>query len=677
MKNSIFIFLSLIFMNTSIVLAQDECDYSPGSKAAKLIEKAENKKKYDADKRKEFYRDALEEDESCLPCLLELGSSSFKSAKHSGASFSEAENYLERLSDKCENYHSEVYYFLGAIHYADHEYEDALLYFEKFLRFPDEDPSKFNRNYDKKYAEVEEALPYVSFYNEFYGDEIDFSPRVVEGVCSSGDEYLPMISPDNELMFYTRKYSHKAKGDYVARMVEEFTMSRREDINAIFDSGEALPPPFNQGDNYGGATISINNKEMYITKKNPVGSNPENFDIYKTTFERYTNEKGQIAYKWSELELLGPNVNTENGWEAQPSLSADGNELYFATVRPECIPNKNGEPSTDIFVSLRSSDGTWQAAQSLGSIINTSGNDKAPFMHSDSKTLYFASTGQMGVGGYDLFFSKLSDDGEWTEPKNLGHPICTPEDEHGLVVSTDGAVAYFASKGRRGPGGFDVLSFELPEKARPEKVVLLKGELTDDQGEPVDDARIELKYAQSKEVEQVEIDPDDGKYATIVNVERNEDVILTVKGEDVAFNSRLVAKKDEKVQPAVVKIDMEASEVKENKAFIINDIYYTTNSADIDEASKAILDEFAEYLKEKTSLYIEIGGHTDDIGADADNLALSMDRAFEVKGYLESKGIAGKRITAKGYGETKPFVPNDSPLNRAKNRRTEFTVIRR
>ena len=675
MKNTILLFFCLTTVEFSgTLLAQEECEYEASDKVAKLLEKAEDKKKYDADKRKEFYLDALEEDENCLPCLMEMGSNSFKSSKHSGSSFNESERLLEKLIEVCSEYHSEPYYFLGAINYANHKYEKALTYFNKFLHFPDDDPSKFEKNYEKLYEEVEGAMPFVEFYKEFYSDEIDIKPRVVTGVSSTGDEYLPMISPDNELMFYTRKYSKKAKGDYVAKLVEEFTMSRREDINADFDEGDPLPAPFNFGDNYGGSTISINNKEMYITKKNPVADNPENFDIYLSHFEKVTDKNGKTNYQWSSLELLGPNVNTPDGWEAQPSLSADGNQLYFATVRPGCISNKQDEPSTDIFMSERQSDGSWGMAQSLGPEINTAGNDKAPFMHSDSKTLYFASTGRLGAGGYDIFFTRMDSSGVWSNPKNIGHPINTDADEHGLIVSTDGAVAYYASKSQRGVGGFDIISFEMPEKARPEKVILLKGEVKDENGEAVQNAKIELKYAQSKKVEEIEVDADDGKYAAIVNVDKGEDVLLTVKGEDIAFNSRLVAKKSDKIQPAVIKLDMKAAEIKAEKPFPINDIFYSTNSADIDPSSMLILDEFAAYLVSTPRLYIEIGGHTDDVGAEENNLALSMDRAFEVKGYLQSHGVEGKRITAKGYGETRPMFPNDNDINRALNRRTEFVV---
>jgi len=660
---------------TIISFAQEDCEFVPSEKVQKLLDQSEDKKKYDNNKRKEFLESALELDENCLPCMHKMGVTAFKSAKHSGSSFSQAESLLELLVEKCPEYHSDPYYYLGAIKYASSEYADAKKYFEKYLHFPDDDESKFYKDYDKNYAEVNEALPFVNFYQEFYGQEIDFNPKIVSGVSSKGDEYLPTLSPDNELMFYTRKYEKKAKGDIVARWVEEFTMSNRIDINTAFDGGEPLPRPFNLGDNYGGATISLNNKEMFITKKNPVGSNPDNFDLYVTSFRKeYDDKEAREIFKWSELEDVGPNINTDDGWEAQPSLSADGNMLFFATIRPACIPLADGSPSTDIFVSERGSDGKFGPAKSIGTIINTAGHEKAPFMHSDSKTLYFASTGHLGGGGYDIFYAKMNDDGTWTTPKNIGSPINTEQDEHGLIVSTDGALAYYATRGLSGTLGFDIASFEMPEKAKPDKVLLVKGEVKNESGEAVKDAKVEIKYAQSKEITEIEIDKDDGKYAAVINLSKAEDVILNVSGENVAFNSRIISRKEDTEAPVVMKLDMKTEEIAANKPFVINDIFYTTNSADFDEASGLILNEFADYLKVHPSLYIEIRGHTDDVGADETNLALSMDRAFEVKGYLESKGVEGKRITAKGMGETMPVADNATPEGRARNRRTEFVI---
>jgi outer membrane protein OmpA-like peptidoglycan-associated protein len=146
-----------------------------------------------------------------------------------------------------------------------------------------------------------------------------------------------------------------------------------------------------------------------------------------------------------------------------------------------------------------------------------------------------------------------------------------------------------------------------------------------------------------------------------------------VEGSGLAFNSRLIAKKDQPA-PVVTKMNMETQQTKQGAPFVINDIYYSTNSAEIAEDSKIILNAFAAYLIENPGMEIEIGGHTDDVGDDKANLALSSERAFEVMNYLAGKGVPAKRMSYKGYGETKPVGPNSTEEGRAKNRRTEFII---
>jgi hypothetical protein len=140
-------------------------------------------------------------------------------------------------------------------------------------------------------------------------------------------------------------------------------------------------------------------------------------------------------------------------------LSGDGRTLYYARQ----AQNTDG---MDIFFSTRDDKGQWSPGRPVPGI-NTLGDEKAPFMHSDSRTLYFAARqnaegqGHQGIGGYDIFFSRMGDDGKWSKPRNIGAPINTPEDEHGLIVSADGHTAYFASGRYKGAGGLDIYGFAL------------------------------------------------------------------------------------------------------------------------------------------------------------------------------------------------------------------------
>ena len=665
--------LLLLFLSIPIILrGQEGCSFEPSGKIQKLLDQSFDMKKYETNERIEFLEKALDEDPKCTPCLMRLGEIEFKVAKR-GGSFASSKQRFQQLDELCPNYHSEVYYYLGAMCYADREYDKALEYFEKFLRFPDSDPSKFEKDYQKKYTEVEEALKNVNAYADIYKDQIEYTPVRVAGVSSPTDDYLPLISPDGEIMFFTRTVSKQAKGDVAPRTYEHFSWCKRPDINTRFDEGNALPEPFNQGANCGGATITVDNRELIVAMKNPNPKNPDNIDLFATRYNLVTNDVGQKIYQWGTLESLGELVNTPDGFEGQPSLSGDGKTLYFVGVRPECVKDASGNFSHDIFFSKRGKDGKWGAAQLIGGGINTPGQEKGPFMHSDSKTLYFASDGHIGVGKMDLYYCKVQDDGSIKEIKNIGYPINSEADELGVVVTSDGELAYFGAKNFQNNKGWDVYEFKMPEKAKPEKVMIVKGQVKTNSGEPPAQAKVEIQYTESKQKEEVAVNDDDGTYAAIVKVSRNENVTLSVEGDDIAFNSRVIAKKDDPA-PVVTKLNMETREAKANEAFVINDIYYTSNSADIEERSKIILDAFSDYLTKHPSMVIEISGHTDSRGDDNANKALSAERAFEVMKYLADHGVDAKRLTYQGYGETKPVGDNNTEEGRAMNRRTEFVI---
>ena len=120
---------------------------------------------------------------------------------------------------------------------------------------------------------------------------------------------------------------------------------------------------------------------------------------------------------------------------------------------------------------------------------------------------------------------------------------------------------------------------------------------------------------------------------------------------------------------------IEIEEIKKGKAFTLNDILYQSNSSQLKESSKIVLDGLIDWLKKNEEINIEIQGHTDDIGTDKSNLALSMDRAFNVMEYLLINEIEKERLRFKGYGETNPKVSNNSTKSRAINRRTDFLIF--
>jgi outer membrane protein OmpA-like peptidoglycan-associated protein len=325
-------------------------------------------------------------------------------------------------------------------------------------------------------------------------------------------------------------------------------------------------------------------------------------------------------------------------------------------------------------MSTKNEKGAWTTPVNLGNVINTPEHELTPFIHSDSQTLYFASKGHKGMGGYDLYYSKKDSLGNWMKPRNMGYPINTEYDENSFFVSLDGTKGYFATDRTddklKGPGGLDIFSFDLYKEARPEEVVFIEGTVKRDDNKPVV-GEIELVDMVTNEVTKVDIDSTDGKYVAVVT--NKNDMLLTLKAEGVAFTSKIIdSDETQKGEPTTVNV--ETKEIEVGEEYRLNDINFASNSSELNDKTKFIIKEFSGFLKKNPKLKISINGHTDNVGDDQGNLTLSANRAKAVYEYLITLGIAAERMAHKGYGEKVPIASNNSEFGRAKNRRTEFVI---
>lgn len=593
----------------------------------------------------------------------EINYSKYKSAtdpKNQNNYYARYVKCLESVAKLCPSYQNyEVCYTLGKIFFSHDKLDVAKKYLKTYI-----DNGKKGTKY---YTDAESTYHYIEQYLNLIENPVPFEPVVVEGVSSAYDDYLPLISPDGSLALFTKAYMKKeVQSIYGERFVEEFTVSKAsDDQGLVFSPGEPLPYPFNTGKNQGAASISIDNKTMFITICEFVSRDYDNCDIYMST---------RTGDGWSELKSLGPNINGVKTWESQPSISADGKTLYFASIREENIGFDPDNPTSDIYYSTKDEKGNWSRAKNLGPKINTPGNEKSPFIHSDSQTLYFSSDGHLGIGGYDIFFSKFRDD-DWTTPVNIGYPINTKNNDLGFVVNTQGTKAYFASNKLNGKGGWDIYAIDLYKEARPEKVFLVKGQLVDDNGYALADAKLEVKNTRTEEVSEGVVDSETGHYAVAVTAENEaDDFLMVVKKEDYSFSSTLIEPTEETFEKPI-EVNFEVKPIEAGKSVQINDIYYATASYEINTKSYAVLNEFAEFLKTNPTVKVEIRGHTDNIGSAQTNITLSNRRAQAVYDYLLSKGVPTGNISYKGYGPNMPIADNKTEAGRAKNRRTEFYIL--
>lgn len=671
--------LLFLFHLTFVASAQDDdeeqasskfCNEITNKQALKLYEKGIDKKKYKKPERLDFLRKCLELEPDFAEANLQMGLEIAQHCRVENSSFKPTMLYFYRAIGSCPQIHSEPYYYIGFYWYEEMKNDSAVKYLKKFIDFKDEDENKFSKKfYDGEIYQAREMIKSAKMESELMKKKVPFNPKVVTGVSTPRDEYLAYISPDDKYCFFTRKVSAQGKDKvYETDKEKEVFMVAERDRTGVFNKGDEMPPPFNvTDDNQGGCTITIDNKHLYFAMMKMEGGLQPNCDIYVSN---------NVNDEWKPIEKLA-NVNDPKYWDSQPSVSSDGNTIYFSSDRP------GGYGKTDIWYTKRDpSTGKWSVPQNAGPKINTPGNERTPFIHSDSETLYFSSDGLYGFGGFDIFYIRKNDKGEWDDPENIGTPINTEGDETGFFVSSDAKTAYFFSfnEGRLanvGIGRYDLYSFELYPEARPQEVALLKGEIKDKNNNVIEGGKVEITNTKTKEKITAVVDSASGQYMAAINVKKtqNADLLVTVKKEGYAFGSQIVSTKDASFNKPPAPVKVEINEANEGSSFVINNLYYNTNSADIKPESFIVLDEFATYLKENPDMKIEIQGHTDNVGNAKANEALSANRAYTVKAYLEEKGVDGKRISAKGFGPNKPIADNSNEDGRAKNRRTEFMII--
>ena len=559
--------------------------------------------------------------------------------------FFNAETQALKAIELCTDNFPKAYYFLGEIAYKRKDYVNADIYLKKAINLQIGDPY---------YSDAIMLYENAKILAQIINNPVKFNPQIVKGVSTQDDEYLPIISPDQELSFFTRRSDKMSLQDITTTTIEEFVFSKK--INGDFEVGQALTYPFNLESNEGGASITIDNKILYYTKCIRDNKGYNNCDIY------YVNRQNGA---WSNVQEFPKSISKIDSWESQPTVSSDGKTIIFSSDR------SGGYGKMDLYEISKVND-TWTSPKNLGSTINSNENEKSPYLHTDGKTLFFASTNFPSLGGFDIFYSRKDSLGNWQKPINIGYPINTVADEISLFVSTDGNQAYFASNNLNGIGGWDIYSFGLYEGAKPERVLFLKGDLLDENKQIIEDVELEIKNLTTQEITTIKVDA--GTYVSSLTLAKDDDVLITIKKEGFAFNSTYISTEDTSFNsPSALNFEMQSLE--QGKSFSIENIYFDNNSYELKRATNEILIEFAKYLEVNNTLIIEINGFTDNVGNQADNQLLSENRAKAVRDLILLQGISEKRVFYNGFGESSPITSNDTEKGRGQNRRTEFKII--
>ncbi len=395
---------------------------------------------------------------------------------------------------------------------------------------------------------------------------------------------------------------------------------------------------------------------------------------------------------WTKPQRLGSRINSK-AHESSGAYSPDGRYLYFVSDKPE-----GGRGGRDIYkVEI---DGR-APAENLGPVINTPYGEEAVFLMPDGKTLYFSSEGHNSMGGYDIFKSTFAD-GKWGPPENLGWPINTPDDDVFFVTSASGRHGYYAAERPGGLGGKDLylITFLGPEKPpvlseesqllasrlapQPQtllappvavataQVTILKGTVTDAATRQPLEATIDLiDNKTGQPIASFHSNATSGRY--LVSLPSGLNYGIVVRQEGYLFHSENFDLPADAAYAEVVK-DIPLQKLEVGVVIVLNNIFFDTGKATLRPESTAELERLHKLLTDQPALKLEITGHTDNVGRPAANQELSQRRAQAVVTYLTQHGVGPERLTAAGYGDTRPVAPNTTAGGRQLNRRTEFKV---
>lgn len=625
--------------------------YKSGRKSAKVG---------DFEKAIKFYNKALKEDPSFIDAKAQIAN-----CKHDQKDYEGAIADYRSIIQSAPNYSKNIYYTLGTTQWKIKKYEAAVESFENYL-------SKETEN-EGRILKAKQYIANGKFAAHAIKNPVPFNPERLTDNINTPDaqEYLPTITADDESFIFTRQHKGSEDFFYSKRTADGWT--------------KAVPmASINTHLNEGAQTISGDGKLFIFTgcnRRDGLGS----CDLYYS--RQITKDQ------WSKPRNLGQPVNSP-AWESQPSLSTDGKTLYFVTDR-------GGAGKKDIFVCYRKKKG-WTEPKPLSNVINTTEDDKSPFLHPDGKTLYFMSEGHPGMGKDDLYFSKMQADSSWSTPQNLGYPINTEEHEGALFIARDGKTAYFASdrmtnktvdqedinafENPMAQVDIDIYSFELPEAARATPVTYVKAIVKD-----ADTQKPLQSYTQLTNLSTQKNSYDgstDKAGELLVCIPLGDNYGLHVERPGYTFHSENFSLKEATslVDPFTLEIFLKkipastaaatptTTPVK-SEPIILKNVFFATGSAELRPESVDELTRLKKMLEANASLRIQINGHTDNVGDDQSNLKLSDARAKAVEDFLIQNGIAASRLSHKGFGETSPIDSNDNEIGRQNNRRTEFLIL--
>ena len=636
----------LIFIGLSFSLSAQDF-HRKNEVSASILKKYDKARDYaqigELDKAMDLYSFCIKKDPLFFDAIYKMGL-----LNASQGQFQEAKDCFSACEKLSSTYRKDLSLNIALVNMELKEFNEAVTYFERYL--------DLNPRNENQIKQVNKMIIDASFLSSV-GLDLPFDPRPIAAFNSPQDEYFPSISIlEDEFVFTRRVYV----GDKVN---EDFFRSVKDDNN---DWTEAVSfDEMNTALDEGARSVSADGRTVFVTYCNQEGA-MGSCDLYESSLENG---------KWSAYRNVGSPINTSS-WESQPSISANGDKLIF------CSNRAGGKGAKDLWMAERGKDGKWGKVVNLGDVINTERDEKTPFLHADGRTLYFMSDGHPGFGSYDLFLSRLDDEGNWSEPVNLGSPINTKGDEGLLIVNFSGDTGYFASdrddliEGRKAARpNYDIYAFDLYRDHRPSKAVFVRGKVLDAKtGKAIEGANLSLTDIRREDSQVLKKTEKDGAFLYVLEDKREYGLFAEAEGYLFASINFNLLDFDLKNEDGIEVLLEPITELVSERATILENVFFKSGSAQLESRSEEELNRLADMVIGK-ALQIKISGHTDDVGSSEDNLILSEARAKAVVDYLINRGVPAQDLQYEGRGEEEPIADNNTEAGRRKNRRTSFSLL--
>ncbi len=508
--------------------------------------------------------------------------------------------------------------------------------------------------------------------------------------CSVRDGF-PVISPDGKTLYFMREnYVGEDVQALFDGMTKEASQLTEKELKEFMDKLAKIPK--DQVDARAQQTVWWSERQSDGSwgparlMPSPVNSDanviicsvlPDNNALF------LARPLGALAQVLQGDDVAALTHRTKDGWSEPEYLKIKGFRhalpRYGAALSPGnkvlllAIGNEESVGGLDIYVSFLESDGRWSKPRDLGPAVNSKENDYGMSIAPDDATVYFASNRPGGYGESDIYMIRRLDDTwlKWSAPKNLGPDINNDKSQESLSVDASGNFAFIAE----GPlTQEDIYEFAMPLEFRPTPVAFIRGVVQDPEKKPLAASISYERLRDGAEMGMALSHPSSGKYQIALPLGENYGFLAGASGyASVSENIDLT----KATQGEIFERDLTLIPLRLQTPIRLNNIFFESDKAVILPESRRELKRLAGLLRQYEKMEIEIDGHTDSQNSEDYNQKLSEARAAAVLNYLaKEEGIAASRLTAKGYGESRPVAGNDTKEGRQINRRVEFLIVK-